>query len=438
MSAPSYEALLSTPSEPETKTVIELAETLVDDRLGPILRCVEGGTDPHPSLRRSFSTFIPQTGFWSDDGYASVDVTGGSGPTIVDAKIAALGEAIERYSLSIHQLDELLQAPFESLSDAVSPLKITAFSKDQRAKRELTESTLRETPFYWTRATSLVTGEKPWVPAQAVYMPFDPVELIRSPNTSGAAAGLDYRTAADRAVSELVERECFLIGYLNRLSYPHVNLASVNNGWFDELRRVIETDRRELYVLDGSLDQPYKTAIAILVDRDAEPAVCFGLGCDDRMRTAVQDAILEVFQIYEWMTENVVGKNDPVPTDVASLEDRGQFWNDHEMIGELDFWLDPDNVVPIETTRETGLDAFRGFLKANDHDCYIADVTSPDVNRAGFTVVRAVVPGMFPLYLDEQYRYLGTERLYEVPIKCGYQQVPTDRSEINDVPHPML
>jgi ribosomal protein S12 methylthiotransferase accessory factor len=418
--------------------VIELAETLVDNRLGPILRCVAGGTDPHPSLRRSFSTFIQQTGFWSDDGYATVDVTGGSGSEPSEAKLAALGEAIERYSLSIHQLDALHQSPFETLSDAVPPIEFTPFSESQRSERGLTESALRETPFYWTRATSLVSGREPLIPAQAAYMPFDPVELIRSPNTSGAAAGLDYRTATARAVSELVERECFLIGYLNHIPYPHVDLDSTDNAWFQKLRRVLDADRRELYVLDGSLDQPYETAIAILVDRDAEPAVCFGLGCDNRMETAVQDAILEVFQIYEWMTENIVGESSPDSARVSSLEDRGHLWNDHQMIEKLDFWLESDDVVPIETSADTGLDAFRHFLKANGYDCYIADVTSSDVGRAGFSVVRAIAPAMYPLYLDEQYRYLGTDRLYDVPVKCGYQQTPTDESEMNTIPHPML
>lgn len=436
----SYDVLTKKPEPTEEKLVIEMAKNLVDGRLGPILESNKGGTDPSPEIRHGHNTFIQKTDFWSKAGFPNINVTGGSADNKLKAELTALGEAIERYSMAIHKPENFEFDRFENVQNAISPLKTNLFDQEQLEERNITLQEIEDSEYYWKQAICLNSGKNYKLPAQLFYVPFEPENKVRSPNSSGAASGINYYNAAFRGICELMERESFMIGYLNKLKYPEVDLQSSQDDWIGKVREKMKGDRRELHVLDSSLDHPIKTSIAILIDREEEPAVSVGLGAGGEMLESIKGAILESFQIYEWMRENVAGKrfNDN-PREIETLEDRGMYWTKHEKIEELSFWIQNKSKTSIEEEEEEiNLNDFIEFFQKNDFNAYIADITSEDVESVGFKVVSAFVPEFYPMYLVEKFRYKGNRRLYELPVKCGYQNSPTKKSELNDIPHPML
>ncbi len=76
-----------------------------------------------------------------------------------------------------------------------------------------------------------------------------------------------------------------------------------------------------------------------------------------------------------------------------------------------------------------------GKLNAKDLNVVVKDLTTVDVDEAGFKVVRVVVPGMQPLDVNHARRYLGGTRLYEVPCQMGLKSQPLAEEELNPFPH---
>jgi ribosomal protein S12 methylthiotransferase accessory factor len=74
-------------------------------------------------------------------------------------------------------------------------------------------------------------------------------------------------------------------------------------------------------------------------------------------------------------------------------------------------------------------------LDQKDLNVIVKDLTTSDVDEAGFKVIRAVVPGMQPLDVDHTRRYFGGTRLYEVPHKMGLRNQPLTEDEVNPYPH---
>lgn len=157
------------------------------------------------------------------------------------------------------------------------------------------------------------------------------------------------------------------------------------------------------------------------------------------MGEAVRGALREAIQISSWD----VGYDDPpVPSEeIATLPERARYWGDHDRVNELSFWLQTQEQVQVRESkldRDDALDAFNSFLRANGYEAYVADVTTADVADYGFRVVKTVVPQLHPMHLIERFRCLGGERLYEVPVSCGFRESPREESELTSVPHPFL
>ena len=74
-------------------------------------------------------------------------------------------------------------------------------------------------------------------------------------------------------------------------------------------------------------------------------------------------------------------------------------------------------------------------LDQKDLNVVVKDLTTVDVDEAGFKVIRAVVPGMQPLDVNHARRYLGGKRLYEVPCQMGLKSQPLTEEELNPFPH---
>jgi hypothetical protein len=78
------------------------------------------------------------------------------------------------------------------------------------------------------------------------------------------------------------------------------------------------------------------------------------------------------------------------------------------------------------------------LLQKKGFDCFLADITTSIAKEFGVTIFRALIPNIYPLYLNETRKYLGIRRLFEVPVKMGILMKPKSEGEMNQIPHPML
>lgn len=420
---------------------VELGMDLVDPQFGPII----GFTERSPEVevvREIFQyvSYIQDTTVFSPHGLAEPNNTGGLAIDRNKARIAAIGEAIERYCLSLSDPEDFLSTNYANLdSKALDPVDMSAFSHRQLQKWDLTPESIRSADYHWTKTREMVTGEATLIPGQLVYVPFSSPTTIRSPTTIGTAAGVDYESACYRSLCELIERECFMIGYMNKISFPKIDLLSINDDKITTLKRELEHRGTDIHVFDISLDHPFYTCLTIAVSEDQGPKVHLGLDTDIDMTIAIRGALSEALQMS--IGNNSVNRLDDEQEKIRTLDQRAAFWARPSRINDLDFWIDTEAKVGIQETvcaRSEALDVIEAYLQDMGYRWYVADITTPDIYERGFRVISSVVPSFHPMHLVESFRYLGSDRLYSVPVEAGYRERKHREEELNLTPHPFL
>src|SRR3989344_5485881 len=66
------------------------------------------------------------------------------------------------------------------------------------------------------------------------------------------------------------------------------------------------------------------------------------------------------------------------------------------------------------------------------YEAYVFEAVHPVLKTLGYTAVKAVVPRLMHLYLNEHIATLSAPRLRDVPPKLGYTPAET----LNPLPHP--
>lgn len=156
----------------------------------------------------------------------------GKGVTEEDAMLGALGEAVERYCASHPSMQGTRRAPLSHLTgEAIPPVDFVLYSETQYARRDFPYRPWQpQDELLWTQMKELGSNASPWVPSAFAYLnsPSDqPQDFLFPANSSGFAAGPDLNWAIRRAVLELLERDAFIVTWLNRLPVPEINFSGV-------------------------------------------------------------------------------------------------------------------------------------------------------------------------------------------------------------------
>ncbi len=147
----------------------------------------------------------------------------------------AIGEAIERYCAAIFDVEELpLVAYREAPFPCIAPHEFALYSREQYDSPDFPWSPFdKDTRIRWTAATDLATGVPCYVPASRVYMPYlyyiDTGDVpIDQPISTGLACQMSSAEAIRAAISEVVERDAFLITWQAMLAPPRIRLETLS------------------------------------------------------------------------------------------------------------------------------------------------------------------------------------------------------------------
>jgi ribosomal protein S12 methylthiotransferase accessory factor len=286
-----------------------------------------------------------------------------------------------------------------------------------------------------------------------VYVPYiyghnEPI--IRLPITTGAAAGLNISDALYRGICEVVERDAFIIMYLNELSPPLVDLSSLNDDLIETLLTRFRDANLEAYVYDITTDIPIPAFLCLLIDRTGVgPAISVGAKASLNPEEAILGCIEESQQSRHWLRTLKQDKTVKPPTrktkweNISNLEQRGLLWSDVSMIPKLSFLLGAKkkslsgDLHNKKRGRSDKLKTCLKILRERNQACYYVDVTTLDVEELGLKVVKVIMPKLQPLYLDERFRYWGGSRLRNVPKILGQKKADA-QERLNPIPHPFL
>jgi ribosomal protein S12 methylthiotransferase accessory factor len=373
------------------------------------------------------------------------------------AMIQALGEAIERYCLSIYRKDEFLMASSRDLGNqALDPTTIVNFSERQIAQPRFKYFRYTEdTPFRWVQGYSLTQQKPIYLPAQLIYFYDYTYDLtttrdepiIRFPDTNGSAPWMSLAGALRHGICEIIERDANMITWLNRLQCQRVNIESSQNEYLIKLQNIHDRYGFDLYVYDITMDIPVPTMLAIVLDRSGVgPSVVVGTASNFDPETAIIKAI-EDAKVGSDLRDAVL-KNPNL--DLTQIRNpslaHGLFWWGRDKIHHLDFLLHNEKMIDIQDIPNQASNDVRKeltqlleYFAGQQMEVAYVDVTTPDVyHNLGFRVVKVIIPELHPIHLLEQFRYLGGRRLYQVPRLLGYTKRDSEENELNRIPHPFV
>jgi len=352
----------------------------------------------------------------------------GKGRTAAQARAGALSEALERYSATFQGDECRIRARSSELGEeAVALGTLLGFSEAQYRARNSVKNprdmrTAIPLPYGdaeidWTPVWSLSHERRRYVPTAYCYLyaQVSPEEQFCYFNSNGNAAGNCLEEAILQGFLELVERDAVSIWWYNRLTRPGVELESFGQPYFASLQEHFRSLGLRLWVLDITHDFGIPTFVALAWARETG-RLWAGCGCHFEARLAVQRALTEVSQC---INPKDLSKS---PWDTAALTDPAYLFPagsaPARRQGDFPFLQHSDLLEDVRACVDL---ASRAGLET-----LVLDQTRPDV---GMNAVKVIVPG-----LRHFWPRFGPGRLYDVPVRMGWQEAPLPETQLNPVP----
>ena len=435
-----------------------LRDLLVSPRTGIVRRFEPFAKDPvEPAIPYIMRADIANHLFISnrdDDG----DICSGKGLTLADARVSALGEAVERYSGAVHSTEEVHYSRRSELGVAsLDPRELALYHSSQYP--DLEYAPYEDNRLGWVPARSLVSGNEVLVPGISVVMNYRAhanEEFLFPITSNGLATGRTLLEAVWNAANEVLERDAIMIAWLNRLpaqrfsahAHPDADIAELAELY---IRRGVEI---RLYRLPTDHNCAVFAGLALEAPARGGPAAVVGLGADPDPVLASRKAVLEVCQVRPALRRRMRNPKTQIrlqellddPHLVATIDDHDLLYASPQSLPRLDFWLDIDEQPFDVTSRCADTPAQKladlvTWLKAQSpegsHDLLYVNLTPPDMAELGLYTARAILPGFQPIDFGWKERRLGGRRIYSQPLKLGLRTEHSNWDNLNHDPHPL-
>lgn len=359
------------------EAAVEAAETAIDPRTGVIAELGEADSFPAPYYLAQLAS---NAGF--SDGTTATQAAG----VAVDwnpALMKAVGEAFERYAAGTFQTDAMKRAPVTAFGSAVGPSAFPGGPAEQPAGELL-----------WERGTALATGTQTWLPADAVRFP-QPGATTLPAITTGLATASSTGEAVYRGGMEVIERDAAMIDWYSTGTAPAVVTDDP----------VVETLTQraasvglsvQFRVLTQDIPVP---VVAAQLTRDHWPNVAVAAAADLDGATATRSALAEAIQ--NWMELRAMGPEE-------AKDHSGAVGHYAARPPEIEWFFETEGAVEATALgeespsgRENQIEWTVDQLATHGLSAYGARLTTVDLETLGFEVVRVVVPGAQPLFVDE-------------------------------------
>jgi ribosomal protein S12 methylthiotransferase accessory factor len=376
------------------------------------------------------------------------EFAGGMHVFLDNARAAALGEAVERYSAAYAPAESTTLTTAAALgSAAVVPERFALFHARQLASPlfPFVEFGMH-TRLRFVEGFALADGRPAFVPSQLVYLAgwFDDEERIGLPTSNGVACGATLEEAILAGLLELIERDAVMLAWKNVLSLPLLDWTS-DTSLTEIDRRVFAPTGLRFSVVDGSAFFDVPVAIAVVHGPPGErTALAMGAGAGATISVAWRKALSEAFAVRRWLTLQTLMNEAPSEADdVNSFDDHVLFYGEHDAASRALFLDASDRRTPTHDVRclegatpRAQITALQRRLAARGCSAYAVDVTSPDVAALGLHVARVVAPELCPLDVAHAVRFLGGWRLRRAAFEAGLSQKTLDYDDFNPLPHP--
>jgi ribosomal protein S12 methylthiotransferase accessory factor len=441
-----YERAALPLDDPELLDLSELAEKM--RRAGIIVAIGSGPRLPdEPPLKAWGATFVSNR-------LEGTNMSGGMSRTNDrSALTSALAEALERH-LWI-EADDYFVSPLDATSAEIktrgvylAPERFAGYTPTQRAHyKRLTLSP--DAKYRWVEGHSWVNRGKVHVPAQIVSGMYGNAvvkeglePIILAPITTGLATGPSREFAVLNGALEIIERDAFMITWLNQLTPPRIDMAKLaaRSPEIERLCKICSRYRLHFEVALLPTDVPAYAVCAVVRDESSVgPATTIGLRAHRNLADAAEGALLEALRVRNNVrNRRAQGKKTEVKdaSQVVHTE-RLAYWDAGNKYHKLDFLTKGKVLYPREAwendSLEQHLERLVSWCREKGYEFASVALTRSVRNVSPWHVEFVIIPELIPLHQDERMRYAGGLRRESVPKLFGY--APREKPYFEE-PHP--
>lgn len=322
-------------------------------------------------------------------------VHNGKGASKEQAKASAIMEALERYSAEMRDT-EVEQGYVQEMMTSRNCL-------DPRTLilPEMTTFHLMHHKIGWVKGFELFEKEEIWVPANAVFHPYNSMEnmrLFRS-NSNGLASGNTLEEAVLHGLCELIERDAWSISEFRNLVNRKLSDIT-DNRIISRLVKRFESNGMDIHISDITSDIGIPTIVAASDDTvSKDPAMLtIGVGTHLNPEIAAIRALTEVAQsraTHLYRQEKFTEEKGPT-IGYEKMKRLNKMWfsspADEINVQDLPSYDSMDIYEDIQTV-------LRRMEKVGLEKAVVVDLTD---EQLGIPVVRTIVPWLEVYTMDPQ------------------------------------
>jgi ribosomal protein S12 methylthiotransferase accessory factor len=371
----------------------------------------------------------------------------GSGYTATEAEIGALMESVERYSSRVVDQSRIMWSSYNRVQDrAINPLNLVLYTDKQYERVDFKCSRYSaDTEIPWIEGMDLSSGRRVLVPADFVYYPPFRERPLVLETSNGAAAHTDMVQAVLNGIYEVIERDTFLIMWLNKLSMPILDVRKLPFG-FDESVKLMREFDMAVKLVHLVNDTHIPTVMAVCYNKaiDKYPAMVVGTASNIEPEVALKKALFEMeFQLIIYL-QNPPEQKIIHPNQISASYEHPMFYLNPENRKYWDFMIRSTRRSELPTlSRRSTKNKFSvlvrivKLLSKQNHRVIYVDITPPDIRKLGLSVVKVLITDFQPLYFRNNAR-LSFQRLHTVPASLGYNKnAAMQQKELHSAPHPL-
>ncbi len=436
----------------EADLTILVGDSVIDNKVGIITECVEMMNESYDPRLFFFTTYMADTSQYENYNKCYSN-NGGAALSRRNAKAAAIGESLERYSCSIYDKEEFILSDYKSLDvNAVKPCKWNIFSESQYSSLDFPYDKFTEdTVVRWVKGYSLSEDKDIYVPASLVYLPYYPSseEANISPSVStGLSAGTSMQSAILGGIYEVVERDAIANMWFNKLSMSRVDPYGDSRFFSEIMKTKLCTDNSDYMLVDITTDIeiPVMFSVKLFNSSKGKSSAC-GAAARLDPEDASLKASIESSQGAKWIQylhmENWMWGYKDDYSDIIEFKDHVRLYSLPENVPKLEFVyknkITKNHSDLVNYKTDSNINDVKmcvEMLTKKGFEVIYVDVTSPELKELGFNVVKVLIPGLMGLNGDHNYPFLGGDRQNELRKKMRGNSNLDTSCVMNKDPHP--
>lgn len=360
---------------------------------------------------------------------------GGIGRNEEDAKLAAIGEAVERYCAT------LINLPLKSKQSVPKNKQIEAqewclFTDEQRHDPSFPFGNIYSDKCLLTNVFDFQNNNEVWIPHPFVALRDDYQTGI--PTSSGLAAGPTALQALLRATQELIERDALMMTWLHSVPARSIKMPLK---YSEKIRGL----SGEMWAFDLTpVYSPFPViAVAGGIQKRGKWRYSLGVACRETWEAALEKAYLEWNQgvLFAGIYEKHVDASGIIdPYRVKSFDEHAIFYTLHpELWYKLPMFSNTKQIYEVTTkgkvmTTEQALKTAKTMLKKNEIRLYYRDLTTIDADQLGVRVVRVTSPDLAPIFAHQEWPLIGG---LDDKLQSRYPWASDKLKFPNLMPHPL-